>query len=156
MKKLFSVAVAVLLALCMSICVFAADEIEIPLDAEHVGASSSGGSDALTIENGTLTANDIALFSLVLPENVPLGDTVVVHLKGTSDGDFRVWLLGAGETDEKGSEATFSNQWKRSASTPPWTRPSSGFSKPASLPSGSLKAVVGSNSCARISSTVKP
>lgn len=114
MKKLFSVAVAVLLALCMSICVFAADEIEIPLDAEHVGASSSGGPDALTIENGTLTANDIALFSLVLPENVPLGDTVVVHLKGTSDGDFRVWLLGAGETDEKGSEATFSNQWKAS------------------------------------------
>lgn len=101
MKKLFSVAVAVLLALCMSICVFAADEIEIPLDAEHVGASSSGGPDALTIENGTLTANDIALFSLVLPENVPLGDTVVVHLKGTSDGDFRVWLLGAGETDER-------------------------------------------------------
>ena len=114
MKRLLAVILALTLALAMTVFVSAADEIEIPLDADHVGPSSAGGAELLTIADGTLTADDIALFSLYLPENVALGDTVVVHIKGNSDGDFRVWLLADGETGEKGVEITFSNQWKGS------------------------------------------
>lgn len=114
MKKLLSISIAVLLALCLSICVFAADEIEIPLDADHVGVNPAGEPYAVTVEGDGISANEITLFGLNLPEHVALGDTVVVHIKGTTDGDFRVWLLGAGETDEKGNESTFSNQWKAS------------------------------------------
>lgn len=117
MKKLLTVFVAALLLLALCVNVFAEDEIEIPLDADHVGASSAGGADVLTIADGTITATEeaaIPLFALNLPENVKLGDTITVHIKGTSDGDFRVWLLADSETEEKGAEATFSNQWKAS------------------------------------------
>lgn len=117
MKKLLTVVMALVLSLSLCLNVFADGEVEIPLDADHVGDSSAGGADVLTIADGSITASaeaNIPLFSLKLPENVKLGDTVTIHIKGTSDDDFRVWLLGDSVTDEKGSEATFSNQWKGS------------------------------------------
>lgn len=114
MKKLFAVILAVALMLALSVVAYAADEVEIPLDADHVGQSSTGGAETVTIGDNSITANDIALFDLILPEKVALGETVVVHIKGSSDGDFRVWLLADGKTDEKGVEITFSNQWKGS------------------------------------------
>lgn len=114
MKKLFAIILAAVLMLSLNIIAYAADEVEIPLDADHVGQSSAGGAETVTIGDGSIAANDIALFDLILPEKVALGDTVVVHIKGSSDGDFRVWLLADGETDEKGVEITFSNQWKAS------------------------------------------
>ncbi len=116
MKKLFAVILALALSLALCVNVFA-DEAEIVLDADHVGASSAGGVDVLTIADGTITATEeaaVPLFALVLPEKVKIGETVTVHIKGTSDGDFRVWLLGDSDTEEKGVEATFSNQWKAS------------------------------------------
>lgn len=114
MKKLFAIILAVAMMLTFSIIAYAADETEIPLDADHVGESSTGGAETVTIGNNSITADNIALFDLILPEKVALGDTVVVHIKGSSDGDFRVWLLADGKTDEKGVEITFSNQWKGS------------------------------------------
>lgn len=114
MKKLFAIILAVAMMLTFSIIAYAADETEIPLDADHVGESSTGGAETVTISNNSITADNIALFDLILPEKVALGDTVVVHIKGSSDGDFRVWLLADGKTDEKGVEITFSNQWKGS------------------------------------------
>lgn len=122
MKKLFAIILAAALMLALSVAAYAADEVEIPLDADHVGQSSAGGAETVTIGENTITANDIALFDLILPEKVALGETVVVHIKGSSDGDFRVWLLADGKTDEKGVEITFSNQWKGS---------DNGFSAPA-------------------------
>lgn len=111
MKKIFAIILAAIMMLSLSVIAHAADEIEIPLDADHVGPV---GAEIVTLSNGSVTADEIALFDLYLPENVALGDTVVVHIKGSSDSDFRVWLLGDGETDEKGVESTFSNQWKGS------------------------------------------
>ncbi len=108
MKKLLSVLLAVALVLSMSINVFAVEEVEIPIVVESFGANTTSiTADQLVWENGTVLANDVALFSLTLPEIVKEGETVVVHLKGTSDGDFRVWLFGA-------EEKTCSNQYKMS------------------------------------------
>ncbi len=107
MKKLLSVLLAVALVLSMSITAFAAEEIEIPLTVENYGANTGVTSDMLTWGDNTLLAPDIAIFSLLLPQPVNEGETVVVHIKGTSEGDFRVWLLGA-------AEATCSNQYKMS------------------------------------------
>lgn len=114
MKKIVALILALTLALSMTVFVSAADEIEIPLDADHVGESSAGRSEILTLGEGTITGDEIALFSLYLPENVDLGETVVLHIKGSSAADFRVWLLADGESEEKGVEITFSNQWKAS------------------------------------------
>lgn len=117
LKKLLAITMALALALSLCVNVFAYDETEIPLDADHVGLSTAGSADVLTIEEGSIMASadaSVPLFSLNLPEGVKAGDTVTFHIKGTSDGDFRVWLLGNTVTDEKGSEATFSNQWKAS------------------------------------------
>ncbi len=61
---------------------------------------------------GTATAVDgglnssQSLFELKLPETVYEGDTVTVHITGSSDADFRVWLSNGG--------ATASNQVKAS------------------------------------------
>lgn len=114
MKKIFAIMLAFALMLALSVTAFAAEEVEIPLDAGHVGKSSAGGAETVTIADNTITGNEIALFDLILPEKVALGETVVVHIKGSTDGDFRVWLLAEGESDEKGCEITFSNQWKGS------------------------------------------
>lgn len=107
MKKIIAIILTAIMALSMSIIAYAADEIEIPLDADHVGQ----GLDEIVIADGAVTADQITLFSLRLPEVAALDDTVVIHIKGTTDGDFRTWLLAAPDTG-----STFSNQWKASAS----------------------------------------
>ena len=114
MKKFLSVIIALSLALLMTVFVSAAEEIEIPLDADHIGPCTAGGAEIVTISDGSITANEIALFALNLPQNVDLDNTVVLHIKGSCEGDFRVWLLADGQTEEKGIEITFSNQWKAS------------------------------------------
>lgn len=108
MKKLFAIFLAAMMVLALSVSAFAADEVEIPLDADHVGAGAAKAEE-LTIADGAITANEIGIFALTLPETVADGDTVVVHIKGTTDGDFRAWLLAAPDT-----QSTFSNQWKAS------------------------------------------
>ncbi len=107
MKKLLSVLLAVALVLSMSINVFAVEETSIAITVENYGAYTGTASDALVWGDNTVTAPDNAIISFKLPEAVVEGETVVVHLKGTSEGDFRVWLLGA-------EEKTCSNQYKMS------------------------------------------
>lgn len=121
MKKLLTIILALTTAFLMTLAVSAADngvsEVEVSLDADSVSVNFDGGIEALTLENGTVTAptdSNVPLFAVKLPENVAIGDTVVVHIKGSADDDFRVWLLANTTTDEKGNEATFSNQWQAS------------------------------------------
>ena len=111
MKRIIALVLALALAMTMAMPVFAADEIEIPLDADHLDLISA---DEATFADGSVTVNEINQFAFLLPEMVDIDNTVVIHIKGTSDGDFRAWLLGAGTSEEKGSAATFSNQWKAS------------------------------------------
>lgn len=112
MKRIFAIVLAAVLALSLSIAAFA-DEVEIPLDADHVGEGAATVEE-LTIADGTITANEIGIFALNLPEEVPIDQTIVVHIKGSSDGDFRAWLLASQIGEEKANQATFSNQWKAS------------------------------------------
>ena len=113
MKRLFAVILAVVMMLSMSVMAFAADETEIPLDADHVGEGAATVEE-LTIGDGSITADQIGIFALNLPAEVPISDTIVVHIIGSSDGDFRSWLLATEAGGEKANQATFSNQWKAS------------------------------------------
>ncbi|MBQ8623584.1 MAG: hypothetical protein IJ424_04300 [Oscillospiraceae bacterium] len=113
MKKLLSVLLAVALVLSMSVTVFAADEVEIALTTDNYGTYTGTAADALTWGDNSVLAPDTAIFSLKLPQAVNDGDTVVVHIKGNSEGDFRVWLLGADEA-AGAMEKTCSNQFKAS------------------------------------------
>lgn len=111
-KKLVVFTIAVILVFGMSLNVFAEEEQikeeKIELTAENFGdCVASMTPDKLTWGENTVTADGIVLFGFKLPRPVSLGETVVVNIKGSSDGDFRVWLLGA-------SEKTFSNQYKMS------------------------------------------
>ncbi len=108
MKRLVAILLAAILVLSMSIPMFAVDETTIPIDEEHIGAGGSGVEE-LTLADGSVTADGITLFCLYLPERVPIGETVTVHIKGSADDNFRVWLLAAEDT-----QSTFSNQWKAS------------------------------------------
>ena len=113
MKKLLTILLAVVLVLSLSISAYAADEVEIPLDADHVGEGCASVEE-LTIADGSITGNEIGIFALNLPDIVPIDQTVVVHIIGSSDGDFRAWLLATEAGGDKANQATFSNQWKAS------------------------------------------
>ena len=109
MKRILALVLAMALALTMAMPVFAADETQIPLDADHLDLITA---EEAVIADGSITVNEINQFAFLLPEVVPIDGTVVIHIKGSSDSDFRAWLLGAGSSEEKGSAATFSNQWR--------------------------------------------
>ena len=116
MKKLLAVILAITLALSMTVFVSADDEIEIPLDADHLTGSPDyfAPAESLTFADGAVTADDVEIIAFALHRNVVVGETVTVHIKGSADGDFRVWLIGADVTASKGDHATFSEQWKSS------------------------------------------
>lgn len=104
MKKLLSISLSVLLVLTMAISVFA-EEIQIPLTEEYFGANSGAAVESVIWDNGTASVNELNQFSLVLPTTCVQGDTVTLHIKGSSDSQFRVWLLAS-------NAKTASNQWK--------------------------------------------
>lgn len=116
MKRVLSVILALTLMLSMTIFVSAADPVEIPLTAENLTGSADyfATADQLTFGEGSVTANGVEIFAFALPQNVKVGETVTVHITGSSDGDFRTWLIGADVTAEKGDHATFSEMWKAS------------------------------------------
>lgn len=107
MKKLLTVALALVMALCLTVTAFAAEEIEIALVPESFGANTSQASDVVVWGENSLTAETLNQFSLTLPTTCYDGDTVVLHIKGSSESDFRIWLLAA-------NSVTASNQWKAS------------------------------------------
>ena len=105
MKRLLSVLLALTLVLSMSVVSFAAEETEIALIPDNFGANTQQASDVVTWGENSVTANAIGQFSLKLPTTLVKGDTIVLHIKGTSEEQFRVWLLAA-------EAATAGNQWK--------------------------------------------
>lgn len=113
MKRLFALVLALSLALSLAVFAHAEDEIEIPLDADHLTGSPDyfAPADALTFGDGTVNADNVEIIAFALPKNVTVGETVTVHIKGSADANFRVWLIGADVTANKGDHATFSNQW---------------------------------------------
>lgn len=105
MKKILSVLLALAMLLSMTVLVNAEGEIEIALTQDNWGANAGTAVDAVTWGEGTITANELGQFSLKLPTTCVDGDTVVLHIKGSAEDNFRVWLLAA-------NAGTASNQWK--------------------------------------------
>ncbi len=107
MKKLLSVLLAVALVLSMSVISFAeGEEIEIAINPDSFGVNiPEVTSDIVTWGEGTVTANELGQFSLKLPTTCYDGDSIVLHIKGSADDNFRIWLLAA-------QAVTASNQWK--------------------------------------------
>lgn len=115
MKKLVAFAIALIFVFTLSTSVFAEEGNEvvgqkIELTAENFGSCVGGSTaDQLTYnEDGSVLGTGIILFGFNIPEPVPMGETVVVHIKGTSESEFRVWLLGE-------NEKTASNMFKMTA-----------------------------------------
>ncbi|MBH1939925.1 LPXTG cell wall anchor domain-containing protein [Mobilitalea sibirica] len=93
MKKVLS------LALALSIVVFgsslAASAAEISLATDNLGRGA-GDSTVVANDDGSITTATSNI-SFYLPEAVKAGETVTVTMKGSSDGDFRVWLIDVNE-----------------------------------------------------------
>lgn len=82
----------------------------IPLTAENFGRAHVANeliedteNEAFTwSEEGGVNVVGATLISFKLPENVVMGDSVVVHIKGESESNFRLWLI---DDDEHTSSA---------------------------------------------------
>ncbi len=99
-KKILAAIVAVMMVLALSVTAFAAS-------IDLVDGCVANNDGEFVVADGSVTSSGTS-FSVKLAEAVPDGDTVTVHIKGSSDGDFRVWLAAG--------TATFSNEplWKAS------------------------------------------
>ena len=51
----------------------------------------------VTVADGTAACSDDQ-FSILLPRAYSIGDEVKIHIKGSSDGDFRIWAADGGTT----------------------------------------------------------
>ncbi len=93
MKK----ALALILVLCItvfgtSLTAFAAD---VSIAPENLGRGA-GVATVTANADGSITSATSNI-SFYLPEAVQAGETVTVHVTGSSDGDFRVWLIDVNE-----------------------------------------------------------
>lgn len=68
----------------------ASEEPEPPVGSDHPKGE-------VVVETNIVGSNE-GQVNISLPETINLGDTVTVHVTGTSDGDFRSWLAMGGET----------------------------------------------------------
>ncbi len=90
----------VTLVLALSLIVFgsamAASAAEIALKTDGLGR---GAGDPTVVENadGSLTSASSNI-SFILPETVKAGETITVHIAGSSADNFRVWLIDTNET----------------------------------------------------------
>ncbi len=103
MKKVLSILVAAILVMSMAVTAFAA---EVVISADAWDADCGASPADTTFADGSFTSND-PIVCLNIPGEVALGETVTVTIKGTSVGDFRVWLLAGGQV-------TASEIWKAS------------------------------------------
>lgn len=108
MKKI----VAVVLALSMllfgsSMAAFAAEEVSISLKKEDMLRGAMAFKTMVFNKDDGSIVSDGSNISFPLPNTVTSGGTVTVTIKGSCDGDFRVWLIDA-------NEVTVSNQYKMS------------------------------------------
>ncbi|MCD7803760.1 MAG: hypothetical protein LUH03_01185 [Oscillospiraceae bacterium] len=86
MKKILAIVMAVAMVMALSVTGFAA-ETEITLTSDNLGYYT----DATEVDGGLNSSGE--QFTVNLPETLEIGTTVTIHIKGTSDGDFRVWLV---------------------------------------------------------------
>ena len=92
MKKILAIVMAVAMVMALSVTAFAA-ETEIALTTDNLGYYN----DATEVDGGLNSSGE--QFVVNLPEVVEKGETITIHIKGTSDGDFRVWLVNGANTD---------------------------------------------------------
>ncbi|MCD7889510.1 MAG: acid shock protein [Oscillospiraceae bacterium] len=92
MKKILAIVMAVAMVMALSVTAFAA-ETEIALTTDNLGYYN----DATEVDGGLNSSGE--QFVVSLPEVVEKGETITIHIKGTSDGDFRVWLVNGANTD---------------------------------------------------------
>ncbi len=100
MKKILAIVMAVAMVMALSVTAFAA-ETEIEVSTDNFGYHANA-----TAVDGGLNSSE-SEFTLNLLESLEIGDTITLHFKGTSDGDFRVWLVDGAVT---ASEQWYSNQ----------------------------------------------
>lgn len=97
MKKALSLVLALVLVVFGSSAAFAE---QIDISADNLGRGAGLADYGMTVsrnDDGTVTGIDTESISYYLPEAVLAGETVTVHAKGTSDGDFRMWLINTNE-----------------------------------------------------------
>ena len=99
--------VCIILSLVMMSSLFAVDIYAEETHSVNISASAQvEGQGIVYNSDGSAFVESTSIIGWSIP-TVYLGDSVTVTVKGSSDGDFRVWLLGDGQ-------ATMSNQWKAS------------------------------------------
>lgn len=86
MKKILAIVMAVAMVMALSVTAFAA-ETEIALTSDNLGYYT----DATEVDGGLNSSGE--QFTVNLPETLEIGTTITLHIKGSSDGDFRVWLV---------------------------------------------------------------
>ncbi len=101
MKKVLSLVLTLALVLSFGLTALASTEIDV--SGDNLGRGSAMVAYGTTIkanDDGTVTAIETELISFYLPEDEPVlaGETVTVNVKGSSDGDFRMWLIDVNET----------------------------------------------------------
>ncbi len=92
MKKIFALVLVLSLIVFGSSMAFAA---EVSLAEENLGRGA-GDSTVVVNADGSVTTKTSNI-SFYLADPVQAGETVTVHIKGSSDGDFRVWLIDVQE-----------------------------------------------------------
>ncbi len=91
MKKILAIVMAVAMVMALSVTALAA-ETEIEVSTDNLGYYAN----ATAVDGGLNSSQD--QFTLNLPETLEIGDTITIHIKGSSDGDFRVWLVDTATT----------------------------------------------------------
>ncbi|MCD7846801.1 MAG: hypothetical protein LUG49_02040 [Oscillospiraceae bacterium] len=96
MKKILAIVMAVAMVMALSVTAFAA-ELEATLSLDNLGYYGGTDNTGVTEVDGGLNCSG-AQFDVMLPVTVEVGETVTIHIKGSSDGDFRVWLIDSANT----------------------------------------------------------
>ncbi len=72
--------------------------VKLPITKDSFAGVSGGNDSNVKWKSGEgITANNCTMISFMLPKNVPVGETIVAHIKGRADDNFRIWLLDSGE-----------------------------------------------------------
>ncbi len=89
MKRIFAAFTAVIMLFALAATAYADDAMTlVPLNQENQGSFNT---DTIYNETG-FTVADGAQASFKLPQEIPLDQAVLVHIAGSADGNFRVFL----------------------------------------------------------------
>jgi len=98
MKKLLSILMVLIIAATLSITLTAEEDvfIEIPLTPENLGQGCGITAEQVTWNEVGFSANGVTQVSFLIPEPVPMSESVVMHVIGSCDDNFRMWLMESG------------------------------------------------------------